>query len=466
MDTGFKFLLTRNGPAWDNPWGEALLSRLWWPWFFRRRAWSFCGQCLERFAIPMPVGTGDDVDALAVSLARAQQDAVKAVQTGDRADALDANSSCHELCARAGEMLVRRIEKAALGQTLTSGTDGSSGNRALGHVHNAVREDKTKADVVPARPTVRRFVDACFRLDGRRGEPPEAVFGDGRQLAADRARRDSLLRLSGMVSGYSGDCLLDDFGFRPGGSSCPAPRRRRRTRSYRWSGAGGAGPERPPGGGAGGRGGRGGVLRRGDAGPRPQGRGPGPLGRPQGREPRRSRPAPRRDPGIGVRRRAHGQALQAGAGSCSRPRSSPIQDLCPHRPQTAGRSERPSVSFAWPQREGLVRGAGSRDRHQPFPLFPQLVKSIETDIPAAVAHALPEVQGLGEPEHALPDYHRAAGTGCRPRRLAGEILALAGGLSVGPGRFPALFLTDPDPAPFLQSGSRLCPRASLIRAFR
>jgi hypothetical protein len=221
VDTDSKFLLTRNGTTWDNPWGEALLSRLWWPWFFRQNAWNYYGQYLERFAIPMLVGTGEDMNMITAALAKAQQDAVIAVHTGDQVTALNANGSGHELYARAEEMLVRRIEKVILGQTLTSGTDGGSGNRALGQVHNAVREDKTKSDIELVRPTVQRFVDACFRLNGMRGDPPEVVFGDDRQLSTERAQRDATLKQSGIVKGFSLDYILDNYGFRPGEVEMP-----------------------------------------------------------------------------------------------------------------------------------------------------------------------------------------------------------------------------------------------------
>ncbi|MDR1037295.1 MAG: DUF935 domain-containing protein [Deltaproteobacteria bacterium] len=223
MDTRYKFLLTRNEPTWDNPYGEALLSRLWWPWFFRQKAWNFYGQYLERFAIPMLVGTGEDLEAIAAALARAQQDAVIAVHTGDEVNSLSANGSGHELYSGMEEMIVRRIEKVVLGQTLTSGTDGGSGNRALGQVHNSVRADKTKADVELVRPTVQRYVDACFVLNGMKGDIPEVIFGDDRQLAEDRAARDAVLKQAGIVAGYSEDYLMDNYGFRPGEIEMPVP---------------------------------------------------------------------------------------------------------------------------------------------------------------------------------------------------------------------------------------------------
>ncbi|MDR2198606.1 MAG: DUF935 domain-containing protein [Deltaproteobacteria bacterium] len=121
----------------------------------------------------------------------------------------------------AEDMLVRRIEKLILGQTLTSGTDGGSGNRALGQVHNIVREDKVKSDIELVKSTVQNFVNACFFLNGFRGDPPEVIFDDDRELAIERAKRDAILIQHGIVGGFSEDYLMDNYGFRPGEFTMP-----------------------------------------------------------------------------------------------------------------------------------------------------------------------------------------------------------------------------------------------------
>jgi hypothetical protein len=226
MDTRYKFLLTRSSPTWDNPYGEALLSRLYWPWFFRNASWQFLIQYLERYAVPILVGTIQpdsemSADRLAEVLMRAHQDAVIGLKGGS-VQAVSLNNAGHELYRNVEEMLVRRIEKAVLGQTLTSGTDGGSGNRALGQVHDEVRKDKTDSDIGLILPTVRTFVAACHELNGFVGPPPEVVFGDEVNLAEPRARRDAELVRAGIVGGFSEDYLMDNYGFRPGEIVMPA----------------------------------------------------------------------------------------------------------------------------------------------------------------------------------------------------------------------------------------------------
>jgi hypothetical protein len=225
MDTRYKFLLTRSKPSWDNPYGEALLSRLYWPWFFRNTSWQFLGQYLERYAIPILVGvipeTSDtDTEKLAEHLIKAQQDAV-VVLKGGSLNAVNPNSTGHELYQNVENMLVRRIQKVVLGQTLTSGTDGGSGNRALGEVHNEVRKDKVESDVGLVQPVVQTYVNACFYLNGFLGNPPEVIFGDEVNLAQARADRDKTLVDAGIVAGFSEDYLMDNYGYRPGEIKMP-----------------------------------------------------------------------------------------------------------------------------------------------------------------------------------------------------------------------------------------------------
>jgi hypothetical protein len=221
MDTKCKFLLTRSRSSWDNPYGEALLSRLYWAWFFRNTSWRFLGQYLERYAIPILLGitpedaSGVTTEELAQVLTRAQQDSVVAMR-GGTLTSLAANSAGNDLYKNVEDMLVRRIEKVILGQTLTSGTDGGSGNRALGDVHNEVRKDKVESDIGLIQPTVQTYIDACFYLNGFSGKPPEVIFGDEVNLATARAERDRILIESGMVGGFSEDYLMDNYGFRPG----------------------------------------------------------------------------------------------------------------------------------------------------------------------------------------------------------------------------------------------------------
>lgn len=192
VDTVYKFMLTVRHPTHRNPYGDALLSKLYWPWFFRHNGWNFWMQFLERHGSPILLGKGANPQKLADALAKVVQDAVIAVGRDDEVTTVSANGS-GESFSRAEEALVRRIQKVVLGQTLTSGTDGGSGNRALGEVHNQVRMDKRNADIRLVSKTIQRVVNALTYLNFPNEQPPEFIIEDEQGLATDRAERDSKL---------------------------------------------------------------------------------------------------------------------------------------------------------------------------------------------------------------------------------------------------------------------------------
>ncbi|MCX7669500.1 MAG: DUF935 domain-containing protein, partial [Anaerolineae bacterium] len=82
-------------------------------------------------------------------------------------------------------------------QTLTSGTDGGSGNRALGEVHDRVRDEKRRADILLVTRAVQGVIDRLAALNGM--EPGRFVMEDGHGLNLDRAERDTLLVRAGML---------------------------------------------------------------------------------------------------------------------------------------------------------------------------------------------------------------------------------------------------------------------------
>jgi|GEM_PF-181425 len=195
LDTHYKFLLSRNQATYRNPYGEALLSRLYWPWLFRRSSWEFWIQYLERFGQPLLTGKGSDPDSLANALAQAARDSVIAVGPNDEVEIYQASGDGSAF-QRAEEALVRRIQRRVLGQTLTTGTD-QSGSRALGEVHERVAETKRQADLRIITEAVQRAVNALSWLNFPDREPPQVQFGDEQGLEADRAERDKALYQAG-----------------------------------------------------------------------------------------------------------------------------------------------------------------------------------------------------------------------------------------------------------------------------
>ena len=168
VDQVYKFLLTRSEATYQNPMGEAMLSRLYWPWFFRFNGWRFWGQFVERFGQPLLVGKSSNPKTMAAALVQAHQDAVIAVGVNDSVEAISPTTS-GEAFEKLEQCVVRRYQKLILGQTLTSDTGKSGGGSyALGQVHAEVKEGLRKADIRLVRHTVQNIVNALCALNGIR----------------------------------------------------------------------------------------------------------------------------------------------------------------------------------------------------------------------------------------------------------------------------------------------------------
>ncbi|MCC6197731.1 MAG: DUF935 family protein [Burkholderiales bacterium] len=212
-----KFFLTARNQTYRQPYGEALYSRLYWPWYFRQQGWRFWVRWLERFGTPLLVGqTQGDAKTMAEQLAAVANNAVIAVGGQDTVTIAENKGGAghFEAFERA---VCARIQKLILGQTLTSdsgGSSGRSGSYALGQIHNEVRTDRRNADIRMVRKTVQRMIDVLWALNGFAGDPPDFIMADDTGLELDRAERDARLVQAGVVK-LTPDYLLRVYDYEP-----------------------------------------------------------------------------------------------------------------------------------------------------------------------------------------------------------------------------------------------------------
>lgn len=218
VDTTYKFLLTRYRATYRAPRGEALLSRCYWPWFFRTHGWRFYAKFLERHGSPLLVGKGDNPTEMAKVLMTALATAVAGIGKDDSIEVVGATNAgtAFQEFQRAQD---KRIQKVILGQTLTTDSDGK-GSYALGKVHDDVRDDRRQGDIKMVSRTIQRFLTALCALNGI-AEVPQFVMGDTKGLSVERAARDKNLVDSGIVS-LTEQYLLDRYDFVPGDFVIPA----------------------------------------------------------------------------------------------------------------------------------------------------------------------------------------------------------------------------------------------------
>jgi phage gp29-like protein len=220
VDTVYKFFLTRRRPKYRNPLGEALLSRLYWPWFFRTNGWKFWARFLERFGAPLLVGkTEGSTQDMATALASAVQSAATAIGKDDELEAISPGNAGDSF-QRFSSAVDRRIQKVVLGQTLTTDTDGK-GSYAAAKVHNDVREDRKQADLRMITRTIQRQIDALTALNFPNAEAPMFTMEEEIGIQAERASRDASLATAGIVK-FTPDYLLRAYDFEDGDFTIPS----------------------------------------------------------------------------------------------------------------------------------------------------------------------------------------------------------------------------------------------------
>ncbi len=195
-----KFLLTRCNASYRNPYGESLLSRLWFPVTWRRESWGMWLSFLETFGEPIILGMVRDYKAFVEAMvAQGVRSTVawESVSGDDKAQAISASTPGE--FERLENAILRRIQKLILGQTLTSDV-GSNGSYAVAAIHNEVRNDKRRADMRMVQTTGQQLVNNLCLINGI-SDVPKFVMADDSGLETARAQRDSILAPILKISG-------------------------------------------------------------------------------------------------------------------------------------------------------------------------------------------------------------------------------------------------------------------------
>jgi phage gp29-like protein len=182
----YKFVLHRNEPRPENPYGNSVLTRCYWPWRFKRAGFEFWLTVLEKFGIPSLAALFDGPQN--EDQARQMADFISEQLTEMANGATGAFSNVKELKAveakgRAEEfrdlitVCNQEISKAILTVTLTSEV-GDRGAYSLGEIHKQAQDQLVKKDSNSLAATVNEtVVKWLVRLNfGENVQPPRFRF--------------------------------------------------------------------------------------------------------------------------------------------------------------------------------------------------------------------------------------------------------------------------------------------------
>ncbi|MBN2546557.1 MAG: DUF935 family protein [Spirochaetes bacterium] len=194
----YKFLCPRYKPSYDNPFGQKILSKCFWPVTFKRSGWSWWTSFVEKYGGAFlfgtyPLSNEKMKEKLLQGLYDMISDAVAVIPEGSKVDIHEAtgkasSSSVFEKYKEAADL---EISKAVLGQTLTT-QSSPHGNQATATIHNMVREDIIKADKRRIADSLNQMIKWLTLLNfGETAIPSLFQFKEEESIKTEKAERDT-----------------------------------------------------------------------------------------------------------------------------------------------------------------------------------------------------------------------------------------------------------------------------------
>jgi phage gp29-like protein len=201
-----KILLPQHNASYENPYGERILSRCFWPVVWKRSSQKFWAIFAEKYGMPwvvgkVPKGTNEVERATILGkLAQMVQDAVAVINDDESVEFMGqgAKTLSVEVFEGLAAHADAQISKAVLGQTLTTEA-GRKGSYSLGMVHADVRQDLLEQD----QRLVAETMDLLFRWItelnfGMGTAAPRWGWYQEEDVQKDRADRDEVLSKQGV----------------------------------------------------------------------------------------------------------------------------------------------------------------------------------------------------------------------------------------------------------------------------
>ena len=205
-----------------NPYGDALLSRVYWAWFAKNYAEQFWNKFAERHASPITViksavNTANrdeaqrDLAALAAAGSQAVADGVVAMSDQDTIEFVSANDdgTAHEKYTR---HQIQRIQKTLLGRVLTSELE--TGSRAAQETDDGFTRDIADADLTFVERGMNHIVDCLLTVNGINPDGVYFTYERAQTIDKERWERDVALLNTGKIE-LTEQYYRDNYGLEP-----------------------------------------------------------------------------------------------------------------------------------------------------------------------------------------------------------------------------------------------------------
>jgi len=212
-----KFLCPQSNASYDNPYGERVLSRVFWPVTFKKGGLKFWILFCEKYGIPYLIGkhprgaSKDETEALADLLEAMIQDAVAVIPDDSSVEIMEADkSSSADVFQSLIDAMNAEISKAILGQTLTTEI-GSTGSYAASQTHMGVRQDIIDSDKKIVEKTINQLIKWIYELNFPNQDIPQFEMYEIEDVDLTLAQRDKVLVDCGVK--FTKKYFIKNYGF-------------------------------------------------------------------------------------------------------------------------------------------------------------------------------------------------------------------------------------------------------------
>jgi phage gp29-like protein len=215
-----KFLLPRRNPTYKNPYGDALLSKCYWPMLFKRNGTKFWITFIEKYGTPFFIGklsrNAPDTDyaKLRDDLENMVTDAVAAIPDDASLEIMEpaGKSASSDIFKALCDWANSEVSKAIIGHT--GGSDSTPGKLGSENAAIEVRKHLIEEDKRLVESTMNQLLRWIHEINFGQGEPPSFVLYAEEDVGREQAEIDKLLY--DMGARFSIDYLSRRYDKEPG----------------------------------------------------------------------------------------------------------------------------------------------------------------------------------------------------------------------------------------------------------
>lgn len=192
-----KFIVARNNPTFENPYGEGYLPACFWPVTFKKNGWSGWSIFMEKYGMPLPIiipdeGTQEkEIQAAVDAVASASSDAVIAIPKNFSYEIVEAARGGDSVHSKYIDYANTEIAIAVLGTNLTMEIKG--GSLAASDTAKEVADDQVESDEKLAEEFFNELLGMIYQFNWSKEQCPNFDLYPQEDVEKERSERDKNL---------------------------------------------------------------------------------------------------------------------------------------------------------------------------------------------------------------------------------------------------------------------------------